>query len=325
MKVFNLIGCFFAGPVKLIGRGLARCFCWLGWLWNLLPCILRRPFAMLYGCLPVRILRKTLFVVICFLFWFILFVLAGGLGPTVRYAVPPIAKMFHVPLTIDRCVILPLGGYVNIEGVTVANPKFFLEQKPRVYAETPLVKLGQVKFDFAMRSLFTSELQVDEILLTGLDALYACDLDTTNVDQLIKEIVGEPSAEAPAPAPEEAPTAEEPVAKDQAPAPKINIAYVHLENNRVEFRKFITIPLPLPPLTLHNVDNHSLKEHIDGVVKPIVSTYQTFSKGFGKGLTTAEEDAKAVGKEISEDAAAMEEGVVHGAEATVEGIKNLFR
>ncbi|MGN0886615.1 MAG: hypothetical protein ACI4RT_06420 [Candidatus Spyradenecus sp.] len=218
-----------------------------------------------------KFVRAVVLTVLILLAVLLIFAAAGGLGPLVKHAAPPVAKMFGVPLSIEKCVILPLGGYVRLEGVKVENPTTFVNTKPEVYGKTPLVSIGMLEADVGVRTLLSKELVIDSLQLTGLRALYAYDFDTTNVDALIaqlpqgKETVTEPPAE-------ETPAGE----------PKqIRLAYVHFEDNSVSIRKFVTVPVPVPPLTLRDIDNHTFMERLMAIITPVQKSIETLGSGAG--------------------------------------------
>ena len=102
-----------------------------------------------------KFVRAVVLTVLILLAVLLIFAAAGGLGPLVKHVAPPVAKMFGVPLSIEKCVILPFGGYVRLEGVKVENPTTFVEAKPDVYGKTPLVSIGMVEADVGVRTLFS--------------------------------------------------------------------------------------------------------------------------------------------------------------------------
>ena len=152
------------------------------------PLAISKPLDRLHHSRLLRVLRRLVFGLVLVVFWLLVFVLAGGLGPLITHAGAPIAKAFGVPLTVGKCVILPLGGYVRVENLTIANPDAFVSANPDVYGKEPLAKVGLLECDVAMRSLLSREIAVDTLQLTGLRALYAYDLDTTNVDALLAQL-----------------------------------------------------------------------------------------------------------------------------------------
>ena len=243
-----------------------------------------------------KFVRAVVLTVLILLAVLLIFAAAGGLGPLVKHVAPPVAKMFGVPLSIEKCVILPLGGYVRLEGVKVENPTTFVEAKPDVYGKTPLVSIGMVEADVGVRTLFSKELVIDSLQLTGLRALYAYDLETTNVDALIAQLPqgkAEPTEEVAEPPAEETPAGE----------PKqIRLAYVHFEDNSVSIRKFVTVPVPVPPLTLRDIDNHTFMERLMAIIAPVQKSIETLGSGasglldgVGSGLGALGEGAASLG------------------------------
>lgn len=246
------------------------------------PLAISKPLDRLHHSLILRILRRLLFGVVLVLFWLLVFVLAGGLGPLVTHLGAPIARAAGVPLTIGKCVILPLGGYVRIENLEVGNPTAFVEANPKVYGETPLAKIGFLECDIAMRSLLAKEIVVDTLQITGLRALYAYDLDTTNVDALLAQLGVPPAASEAAPEAEPAPAPEaQPAAAPATEPVKFRITYLHMEDNTVSLRKYMTIPITLPAVTLEDISSDDLQRRIDAVVQPAVKTVQGAADGIG--------------------------------------------
>lgn len=287
-----------------------------------------------------RGLRRILKVLLIVLTVLIIFILAGGLGLTVKYVGVPVANTLGVPLSIEKCVILPLGGYVCIEGLQVDNPDTFIEDDPATYADTPLARIGKFEADLAVLSLLSDEIRVDSLQLSGVRALYAFDLETTNVDALLRQIGIDPAAAKEAPA-EEAPaeeaSAEEAVAEETAPAQMkpIRLAYVSLEDNSVTIRKFVSLPIPLPPLTLHDVDNRDLIEKIETTVAPVMTAIKAGSDGIGSGMKILGDGVRGVtdgtlkvgsdGLDLTKEGLKESaETVEESAKAVREGLKSLF-
>lgn len=291
----------------------------------------------------LRILLKTLKVLLWVLLALLVFVLVGGLGPTVRFAGPAVAKMLGADLSIGKCVILPLGGYVRIEGLRVENPKAFSEGKPKLYRDDPLLALGTVELDVGMRSLLAKEYVIDTLRVEGLRALYAFDLGTTNVDALMAQMgLAGDKDDAQAPAGEE-PKKE---AKEEPKAPaaegkelRFRVGYLHFGDNVVTVRKYVPITLPLPPITLHDVDNATLKARIDATLAPVYKAVRTLGEGLGsatevlgdgasavKGLVSDGADLSAEGlKNVTEGLSDGLKGVGEGAKETLDGLKGLFK
>ncbi len=257
------------------------------------------------------VIRKTLIVLAWIVGLLVLFVLAGGLGPTVKYVGAPIARAMGVPLHIDTCVILPLGGYVRLEGVRVDNPTTFQEAKPDFYGATALAALGTAEVDVRVTSLLSDELVVDTVRVEGIRALYAYDLDTTNVDALLAQLGAgqETRAEVVEEAVETPEELKEEAAETKADPEefRFRIGTFHLADNQVSIHKLVTLPIMLPPVTLHDVDNATLMEKIGGTLEPIVKTVQGLEGGLGvatdglnKGFEKAGEGLDKASEKIGE-------------------------
>lgn len=274
-----------------------------------------------------RILWKTLLALLCVVVVLVVFVLAGGLGPTVKVLGPHVAKAIGVDMSVQKCVILPLGGYVLVEGLRVENPRDFSEKKPKPYAEEPLVALGTLELDVGMRSLLAKEYVVDTLRLEGLRALYAFDLATTNVDALMAQmgLTGTDSVEAVAEAEEEGKEAQEEAAKPAAERDPIafRVGYLHVGDNMVTVRKFVSLPIPLPPITLHDVDNRTLKARLDATLAPVYRTIQGLNEGLGAATEVVGDGAKAVGSALGDGATAVKDVLGDGAALTGEGLKGV--
>lgn len=274
-----------------------------------------------------RILWKTLLVLLCVVLVMVVFVLAGGLGPTVKHLGPRVAKTLGVDMCVQRCVILPLGGYVLVEGLRVENPRDFSEKKPKPYAEEPLVALGTLELDVGMRSLLSKEYVVDTLRLEGLRALYAFDLGTTNVDALMAQmgLTGTDSVEVVAEAEEEGKEAQKEAAKPATESEPIafRVGYLHVGDNVVTVRKFVSLPIPLPAITLHDVDNRTLKARLDATLAPVYKTIQGLNEGLGAATEVVGDGAKAVGTALGDGATTVKDVLGDGANLTGEGLKNV--
>jgi hypothetical protein len=259
------------------------------------------------------ILWKTLKVVLIVLAVLIVAILAGALGPIVKWTAPTIAKCMGAEVSIEECSILPLGGYVKLGGLRVENPTVFRTQNAKVYDETPLAQVGNLEIDFAMRSLFGKEYVVDKIELSGLRALYAFDYDTTNVDALMDEMglkkpteatteeaVSEVEAEVAEAETEEVETTP---AEKKAPqeVPEVRLAYVNISDNSVTIRKYMNFPVVIPPMTLEDTSTSDLKARMGKTLEPALKALKGVGDTLGKGLDTAT-DAIGTGVNTATDA-----------------------
>lgn len=272
------------------------------------------------------ILWKTFIGILIFLAVVIVAILAGALGPIVKWTTPTIAKMMGAEVAIEECSILPLGGYVKIGGLRVENPTAFRTQNAKVYDETPLAQVGNLEVDFAMRSLFGKEYVVDKVELTGLRALYAFDYDTTNVDALMDQMGLKKPAPATAeveeakPAPETTPEPNAP--KTETPKkemPNVRLAYVNIADNSVTLRKFMNFPVVIPPMTLEDTSTEDLKTRIGNMIEPALKALKGVGDTLGKGVNAASD---AIGTGVSAASDAIGAGVSATTNALGEGLNS---
>ncbi len=296
---------------------------------------------------PLRWVAKTLAGVLNVVVWLIIFILVGGLGPTVKYVGIPVANMVGVPAQIGSCTILPLGGYIKIEGLRVDNPTLFVEKDPSVYAKDPLVSINRFEFDLAMLSLLKREIRIQTVELEGTRFLYASEFETTNIDALVAQIVGEKAAvEAKEEVKEEVADVKEEVqepkdADDEAEAFNIHIVHASISDTVVTVRQRIfgapvVLPLPLPPLAMNELDGAAFMQKMDDFFAPVAKAIGTLGKGLSDGSQAIMDGAGSlidgagsVGSDVLQGAGELGGTAIEelgaGAEALGEGLKSLFK
>lgn len=246
-------------------------------------------------------------------------ILCGALGPIVKWTAPVVANCMGAKVSLEECSILPLGGYVRIGGLRVENPKAFREQNADLYNEQALAEVGNLELDFAVLSLFGEEYVVDKIELTGLRALYAFDYGTTNVDALVDEMGLKPKAQTEAEgvdaAPVEAPEtpAPEEKAKTKKSLKHARLAYVKIADNSVTVRKFINLPITIPPVELVDTNTRDLIAKINETLAPL---YQAL-RGLGNGLASS---VDVVGEGVNAATDTVTEGVDAAATTVTDGL-----
>jgi F0F1-type ATP synthase membrane subunit b/b' len=233
-------------------------------------------------CILWKITKWVLIVVAAL----VVLTLSGAMGPIIQWTAPVAAKCMGADLKLEKCVILPLGGYVRIAGLRLENPTSFREKNAEVYEKNALAQVGNLEFDFAMKSLFGSEYVIDKIELTGLRALYAFDYKTTNVDALLAEmgLDAEDADEVKEEVEEEAEEVEE-EAEEAKEEVNIRIKHLKLADNSITLRKNINIPVALPPMEMTDVSSRELIEQLQKVLTPVIKTIKTFCDGIGAELS----------------------------------------
>ena len=246
-------------------------------------------------------------------------ILCGALGPIVKWTAPVVANCMGAKVSLEECSILPLGGYVRIGGLRVENPKAFREQNADLYNEQALAEVGNLELDFAVLSLFGEEYVVDKIELTGLRALYAFDYGTTNVDALVDEMGLKPKAQTEAEVADTAPveTPEAPAPEEKAKTKKslkhARLAYVKIADNSVTVRKFINLPITIPPVELVDTNTRDLIAKINETLAPL---YQAL-RGLGNGLASS---VDVVGEGVNAATDTVTEGVDAAATTVTDGL-----
>ncbi len=268
------------------------------------------------------ILWKTVKWILIVVAVLVALILCGALGPIVKWTAPVVANCMGAKVSLEECSILPLGGYVRIGGLRVENPKAFREQNADLYNEQALAEVGNLELDFAVLSLFGEEYVVDKIELTGLRALYAFDYGTTNVDALVDEMGLKPKAQTEAEvadtAPVETPEAPEtPATDEKAKAKKslkhARLAYVKIADNSVTVRKFINLPITIPPVELVDTNTRDLIAKINETLAPL---YQAL-RGLGNGLASS---VDVVGEGVNAATDTVTEGVDAAATTVTDGL-----
>ncbi len=277
----------------------------------------------------------------------ILVILLGGTGPLVKHVVFPIANSIGVPISVERFALYPLGGYIQIKNLQVNNPTLFTEGD-EVYVEQPLLKIGEFTVDVEMSSLLSDEYVVDIVRLSGLRCLYAFDYDTTNVDALVAQIVGEkdPETEVAEEVHEEVQAgkveqdeakAEEPAEPEEEAKPlRFRIHLFDISDNSIAMRNGnypvpMYLPIALPPMTMHDVDNETLREELEPTFEKCYWTYEKIVGGLGElgeklgeGFKAAEgilgDGLKATGGVLNDGATGTGEALKSSGEA----LKGLF-
>lgn len=279
------------------------------------------------------ILWKTVKWILIVVAVLVALILCGALGPIVKWTAPVVANCMGAKVSLEECSILPLGGYVRIGGLRVENPKAFREQNAELYNEQALAEVGNLELDFAVLSLFGEEYVVDKIELTGLRALYAFDYGTTNVDALVDEMGLKPKAQTEAEGVDAAPveTPEAPATEEKPKAKKslkhARLAYVKIADNSVTVRKFISLPIAIPPVELVDTDTRDLIAKINETLAPLYQALRGLGNGLASSVDVVGEGVNAATDTVTEGVDAAATTVTNGLGAATEvlsgGLQNM--
>jgi hypothetical protein len=129
-----------------------------------------------------------------------------NVGPLVRFVALPVARSMGCDVTLEQLDVCPLEGRLSVQGLRIENPRAFIELKPEVYKEEPLMKLDEFTVHVDLASLFkdgafsTQDVRVHTFTLRGMHVLVAWDtlkveegeFVVTNIDALLIQMGRKP-------------------------------------------------------------------------------------------------------------------------------------
>jgi len=183
------------------------------------------------------------------------------------------------------------GGTVEIGGFRVANPKG--------YRDNYAIQVSKVRVSLNLPSILSNKIVVKEIFISGTDVNYELKLDgSSNLTDIKKNI---DAFAAPSKQEGQTPKAEEKSA-EKAAKRQLVIRVVSIEDSRLSISSSLLntrVPLPLPPLTLHDLgEGKDFGETIsEFTVKVLDAVMTAASKA---GLKNVGDTLSAAGKTIGE-------------------------
>ncbi len=221
------------------------------------------------------------------------------------------SKLAGVPVHLDRAVVNPLTGMVQIMGLVVGNPAGF---------NTPsAMELNDFKLKIKMSSLFSKTIVIEQILIDAPQITFEKGLKSSNLSKIQENL----TAAAAAPGTEAA-SAAKPESK-KAPAKKVIIDDFQLNGAKVNVTitalsgKKMTVPLP--PIHMKNIGKNS------GGTSPaevISEVFNSITKVAADAVTAGGE---LVGKElkaVSGAATDAAKGATDAAKSAVDSVKKGF-
>jgi uncharacterized protein involved in outer membrane biogenesis len=110
------------------------------------------------------------------------------LGSIVKTGIEKVGpKIAGVPINVEKVVINPLGGVVNVKGLIIGNPEGFKTDSA--------MDLGEFKLDIAMGSLFSDTIVIKQILVDAPEITYERGLKTSNLGTLLDTLKAEEKQE----------------------------------------------------------------------------------------------------------------------------------
>lgn len=157
-------------------------------------------------------------------------------------------KLAGVPIELERVVVNPFSGIVQIKGLVIGNPEGF---------NTPsAMELGDFKLNIKMSSLLSDAIVIEEILISDPQITFEKGLKSSNLSELQKNLApAEPKTASP-----EKPAAEAPE-KKRGEAKKVMIDDFQLNGARVNVTLTAlggkTLTLSLPPIQMQGIGRDS--------------------------------------------------------------------
>lgn len=248
----------------------------------------------------------------------------GALGPIVTYVVCPAANAFlDLPVSVERCSVWPLRGYVSVTGLRVGNPRSF-EAADEYYTETPLVTLRRAVVDIGVMDLLADQVTIERIEAEGLRFLYAVEGDESNLDALLVQAGlkggSEPEA-ADAGAAADAPGASPAPEADAESSPEPRLLALRLEDNSVTVRYPLvgmtaTLPVPLPPMDRVDEEGQGLFRTLQTTVRGV---RQAVSVTVG-GISTGSQTVLDAGSAVWDGAGTVGDAALDAGGAVIDGI-----
>ena len=196
-----------------------------------------------------------------------------------------------------------LTGKVDIQGLTVANPEGF--HNPYAFS------LERVYVDLSIPSLFTKEIIVREILVTGMQVDLEAKLNRTNLGVLqenISRLI---------PAPTQTDNSGDVKTVDEKEEPQVIIEKLTINNNNISFSNSLlklTAKVPLVPISMTDVGKGmTVTETINTVFIKIITSVFDACAGVGGVVGDSLKDAGSFLKNSAE-------GITGGIGKTTSGI-----
>lgn len=263
--------------------------------------------------LLLGIIVILLIAVVCLvLFW---------LGPVVKKSVETIGpKALGTDVTVEKVLIKPLRGTVQINGLFIGNPEGF--KNPSA------VELDEFRIIMDIKSLMTDTIIIKELLIDRPQFTYERKLKTDNIKELQKNVekfAGEPSEEKP-----EKEEKEEKPKKDK-PAKKVIIERLAVLNGKVlaKISALPTAPIPLPDIEKTDIGKEdggtSYAKAAGEVISAIYGAIVDAVAGIGGAAVDAGKAVGGAALDAGEAAKDAGEAVLDGAGDAVKSIGGLFK
>jgi len=194
-------------------------------------------------------------------------------------------KLAGVPVHLDKVVVNPFTGLVQIKGLVIGNPEGF---------NTPsAMELNDFKLKIKMPSLFSKAIVIEQILIDAPQITYEKSLKSSNLSTLQanltpKETAAPKTETAPAAKPAEKKAAKKVIINDfQLNGAKVNVSFTALGGKKMT--------LPLPDIHMKDIGKESqgaspaevISEVFNSITKAVTEAASSVGDAAGKALKDA--------------------------------------
>ena len=222
-----------------------------------------------------------------------------------------IFRDFYIPAVVSKAGTYALGtkvelkkfsssltGKIDIQGLSVANPEGY--NNPNAFV------LERVFVDISIPSLFSNEIIVHEILVTGMQVDLEAKLNRTNLTDLQKNI------ESKLPAKSDKPAEKQEVSETDSAKPQKSVVIEKLDinNNYISFSNatlHLTTKIPLVPISLKDIGRgQSIAETVNEILIRVLTSVFDACSSVGGALSNSLKDA---GSALSDSAGKLGKGL----------------
>lgn len=237
----------------------------------------------------------------------LLAVLMLSLGQIIKTGVNTAGpKLAGVPVHLDKAIVNPFTGLVQIKGLVIGNPEGF---------NTPsAMELNNFKLKIKMSSLFSKAIVIEQILIDAPQITFEKSLKSSNLSTLQANLAPKETAASKteaAPAPEKKKAAKKVIIEDfQLNGAKVNATFTALGGKKMT--------LPLPSIHLKDIGKESqgaspaevLSEVFGSITKSVENAAAAVMDAAGKAL-----------KDVGGAATDAAKGATDAAKGAVDSVK----
>ena len=214
-------------------------------------------------------------------------------------------KITQTQVSIEKVKISPLSGSGKISGLVIGNPDGF--KTPSAF------KLGHISVDLNIKSLFSNQVVINEIIIQGPEVTYEAALGGSNIKR-IKENVESLTSKIPGRQSEESDS------KSKEPK-KVEIGRFTFENGNAQLSAKLlqgnAISVPLPTIELKDVGKAGEETTFTEAMRKILVA-------ISDAVLKAILDSGKLGGVIGDSSKNIEESFKKGSSKAIGGLKKLF-